>query len=320
MGVFNNPLTRSDTRKMLIISLFCLVTVGIHSGEAHAFKRLSAYGKYGNNENDWTKMLGEVFFKQGEVDIDRKDNDLSLAAKEYETLPYEVIKQYETFEQRYYPEAIFVCNKTKNIDTVADPFAGLENMSPFSLMSSKRWRQHHTSHMFQELFKYISGVNQNQEEMEMTIPVVTTHDIVKEDPLGNYEDQEMCFYLPSQYQENHTHKEDEGSVSFSQEERQARHEKQAAPSPLNSKVYLKTRPAMYIFARRFGGFPLTHDQWEKQRLALEADLLVGKLKYKSDEYMTVGYDNPWKLVKRRNEVWMQCLEAAHALPAPVTNN
>merc|ERR1712079_167015 len=283
MGVFNNPLTRSDTRKMLRISLFCLVTVGIHSGEAHAFKRLSAYGKYGNNENDWTKMLGEVFFKQGEVDIDRKDNDLSLAAKEYETLPYEVIKQYETFEQRYYPEAIFVCNKTKNIDTVADPFAGLENMSPFSLMSSKRWRQHHTSHMFQELFKYISGVNQNQEEMEMTIPVVTTHDIVKE-------------------------------------ERQARHEKQVAPSPLNSKVYLKTRPAMYIFARRFGGFPLTHDQWEKQRLALEADLLVGKLKYKSDEYMTVGYDNPWKLVKRRNEVWMQCLEAAHALPAPVTNN
>ena len=40
-------------------------------------------------------MLGEVFFKQGEVDIDRKDNDLSLAAMEYETLPYEVIKQYE---------------------------------------------------------------------------------------------------------------------------------------------------------------------------------------------------------------------------------
>ena len=53
-----------------------------------------------------------------------------------------------------------------------------------------------------------------------------------------------------------------------------------------------------LIVRRFGGFPLTYDQWDKQRLALEADLLVGKLKYKSGEYMTVGYDNPWKLGKR----------------------
>merc|ERR1712147_342916 len=127
-------------------------------------------------------------------------------------------------------------------------------------MSSKRWKRHYTSKMFMELFKYISGVNQNQEQME-------------------------------------------------------------APPPLdNNKVYLKTRPAMYVFARRFGGFPLTHDQWEKQRLALEADLLVGRLKYKIGEYMTVGYDSPWKMVKRRNEVWMQCLEGTHTLPAPVTRD
>merc|ERR1712210_329424 len=142
------------------------------------------------------------------------------------------------------------------------------------------------SHMFMELFKYISGVNQNQEEMEMTSPVETTHEIVKEDPEGNYEDEQMT-----------------------------------APAPLdNNKVYLKTRPAMYVFVRRFGGFPLTHAQWEKQRLALEADLLVGRLKYKIEDYMTVGYDSPWKMVKRRNEVWMQCLEGTHPLPAPVARN
>ena len=55
---------------------------------------------------------------------------------------------------------------------------------------------------------------------------------------------------------------------------------------------------MLNIIRRFGGFPLTHDQWEKQRLALEADLLVGRLKYKSGEYMTTGYDSPWKQGKR----------------------
>merc|ERR1712029_915249 len=316
--VSNNPSTRLDTRKMLRISLLCLLTIGlqVHAGhyrehphEGRAGTGRTHPGKYGNFGGDYTKMLGELFFKQGGGR--EKENDLSLVDEDIENLPYEVLKTYETFEQRYYPSAIYVCNKTRNIDTVADPFAGLEDMSPFSVMSSKRWKRHHTSRMFMELFKYISGVNQNQEEMEMTSPVVTTHEVVKEDPQGNYEDQEMCFYLPSQYQENHSHEEKD-------ELREARHEQMTAPPPLdNNKVYLKTRPAMYVFARRFGGFPLTHDQWEKQRLTLEADLLVGRLKYKIGEYMTVGYDSPWKMVKRRNEVWMQCLEGTHPLPAPV---
>jgi len=289
---------------MLRISpALCLLTIGFPAGDAHAFKRLTPYGKYGSYQKDYTKMLGEEFFKHGQGE--KRDNDDNI-----ETLPFEVLKTYETFEQRYYPSAIFVCNKTKNIDTVADPFAGLENMNPLTVMSSKRWKRHHTSQMFMELFKYISGVNKNQEEMEMTSPVVTTHYIVKEETDGNYEDQEMCFYLPSQYQENHEH-----------EARESRHEQMTAPPPLdNNKVYLKTKPAMYVFARRFGGFPLTHDQWEKQRLALEADLLVGRLKYKSGEYVTLGYDSPWKLGKRRNEVWMQCLEETHTLPAPLNNS
>ena len=32
-------------------------------------------------------------------------------------------------------------------------------MNPWKVMSSKRWKHHHTSKMFMELFKYISGVN-----------------------------------------------------------------------------------------------------------------------------------------------------------------
>ena len=77
----------------------------------------------------------------------------------------------------------------------------------------------------------------------MTSPVVTTHYIVKEDTDGNYEDQEMCFYLPSQYQEEHEHEHEH-------EVRESRHEQMTAPPPLdNNKVYLKTRPAMYVFAR-----------------------------------------------------------------------
>ena len=59
----------------------------------HAFKRLTSYGKYGNYGEDYTKMLGELFFKQGEGE--KKENDLSLVDEDIETLPYEVLKTYE---------------------------------------------------------------------------------------------------------------------------------------------------------------------------------------------------------------------------------
>merc|ERR1719420_1797998 len=80
--------------------------------------------------------------------------------------------------------------------------------------------------------------------------------------------------------------------------------------------YTYNPPAMYVFVRRFGGFPISHDAWEKQKDALEADLLHDKHKFHQGEYFTVGYDSPWKLTKRRNEVWLKCLDADHQFPAP----
>merc|ERR1719348_2031344 len=163
-------------------------------------------------------MLGELFFKDNDHDGDDDNNDLEEYTEDLEHLPYQVIQKNENYEQRYYPAAMFVCNTTKNIDTARDPFDGLENMSPWTLMATKRWRNHHTSHMFMELFKYISGVNKNQESVEMTSPVTTCHNVTKEDPLGNFEDQTMCFYLPSKYQENHKHSEEKDAVSSTPED------------------------------------------------------------------------------------------------------
>ena len=66
---------------------------------------------------------------------------------------------HQGYEKRYYPPATFVCNKT-DIDTAADPFAGLDDMNPFVLMSSRRYQRRYESQMFMELFRYIAGVNQ----------------------------------------------------------------------------------------------------------------------------------------------------------------
>ena len=128
----------------------------------------------------------------------------------------------------------------------------------------------------------------------------------------------MCFYLPSKYQEDHhhnDHQEDHHHDDHPEDHHHGdhpedhqhddhpdchrRHAALPAPPPLdNANVYLVTRPDMYVFVRRFGGWAITHDSWEKQKEALEADLLHDRHKYDLDAYFTVGYDSPWQLTKR----------------------
>ena len=70
--------------------------------------------------------------------------------------------------------------------------------------------------------------------------------------------------------------------------------------------------------RRFGGWAFTHKTWEKQMLALEADLTEDNKKFRGGKYYTAGYSSPWTMGERRNEVWMECLEDHHGdtKPAP----
>ena len=61
---------------------------------------------------------------------------------------------------RFYPSAMYACNKTSNYDTAQDPLAGLENMNFIQLMTSKRYKKRLESQMFWEMFRYIQGVNE----------------------------------------------------------------------------------------------------------------------------------------------------------------
>merc|ERR1712212_933357 len=141
-----------------------------------------------------------------------------------------------------YPSANFACVKAE-VETDNDVLAGLEDVNPLVLMSSKRYRKSPSSIMFMELFKYISGVNQENEEVEL---------------------QEMCFYVPASHQNN-------------------------PPKPLEkSPAYIKNRPTMKVYARRFGGYILTADAWREERDLLEM-LLIGK-PHHDREYYTNGYN------------------------------
>merc|ERR1711892_825983 len=154
-------------------------------------------------------------------------------------------------------------------------------------MKSRRFQKTPRTQQFMELFRYIQGDNQNKEEIEMTRPVVVFHNITKETTLGNHEDQVMCFYLP---QKDHEQQED-----HQEPKAKPRHAPVSPPQPSNDRVFLLTRPKMEVFVRRFGGFALTHDSWERQKDLLEDDILGQK--YNPAEYFTASYDNPWKLTK-----------------------
>jgi len=248
-------------------------------------------------------MLGEQYFKENGDQGNQQILEEADSEDDTEEIPYSVLEQYEGYEKRYYPPATFACNNVTGIDTAADPLAGLDDMNPFQLMGSKRYKKRHESQMFMELFRYIAGVNQKQEEIEMTRPVVVFHNVTKETPLGNYEDVCMCFYLPSKYQADHHHTEQH-------DQRTSRHVAEVPPQPLaNGAVYLYTAPAHHVFVRRFGGYALTHNHWEREMKALEADLVFDKHRYQHGHYYTAGYNSPWKIHNRRNEVWMQCLES-----------
>merc|ERR1712203_627419 len=157
-------------------------------------------------------------------------------------------------------QQIFEDDYSEDDDTEEIPYSVLERYNGYK----KRYQ----SRMFMELFRYISGVNQKQEEIDLTRPVVVFHNVTKETPLGNYEDVCMCFYLPSKYQADHQHTDQH-------DQRTSRHVAEVPPQPLaNGAVYIYTAPAHHVFVRRFGGYALTHNHWEREMKALEADLCL----------------------------------------------
>jgi len=196
----------------------------------------------------------------------------------FEELPYTVVEDYGPYELREYPSVKFACVKSE-VDNAEDPMAGLKNVNPFTIMSSKRWRKSPSSMMFKELFKYISGVNKEGQEVEMTRPVSTHHKIIKEADAGDLEEQEMCFYVPMEHQAS-------------------------PPQPLEtSPVYIHTRPRMRVYSMQFGGHMMSSDDWAEKREVLEY-MILGKA-HPKDEYYTNGYNSPMVLFNRRNEIWVQ---------------
>jgi len=134
-----------------------------------------------------------------------------------------------------------------------------------------------TKGLFRKLFRYITGSNTSNEKVSMTIPV--TMNISEQ---TNETQVVMSFYLPEKYQDS-------------------------PPEPTGEGVYTESRDEMDVYVRTFGG--RAHGkEWTREIDNLKSDLKKDGVTDESlnlESYYAVGYDSPFRIFNRRNEVWIK---------------
>jgi len=155
---------------------------------------------------------------------------------EDENAPYTVIQKYDDFEERFYPGQIWVC--TRN--------------------SGQRGG-------FWKLFGYISGDNNRNQKIDMTVPAMFTY---------NEKGEEMCFSMTSATQIN-------------------------PPVPNNSDVYLSQKEDLTVFATSVSGYPDFGEEAEKLKNMLQIEL-ANQVDFSS--YIVMNFNSPRKIINRRTDI------------------
>jgi len=197
---------------------------------------------------------------------------------DHEQVPYTTVQKFDDYEEREYPAVTWACTEETYTMVEEDE----EDKSEWDLVrmmkemtSKKNWKNRPSSKMFMRLFRYISGVNEQREKIEMTVPVLMEKTPHEDGTITN----SMCFYLGKEHQANPPQPEEEGVT------------------------IQKTEP-MTVFVHMFGGYAMQDYVWKR-----EADKFAEKLmadgrndQVELDSYFTAGYDSPMKFWNRRNEV------------------
>lgn len=129
---------------------------------------------------------------------------------------------------------------------------------------------------FKRLFRFIQGNNQNKAKVEMTAPVSCLVDPGAGPACETTFT--VSFYIPEEHQAN-------------------------PPQPSDADVFLENRKQFTAYVRTYGGF--TNEQKSREELLkLLESLQRDGVPFKDAPYYIAGYDSPFKLTNRRNEVWI----------------
>ncbi|KAL4630478.1 heme-binding protein 2-like [Arapaima gigas] len=129
---------------------------------------------------------------------------------------------------------------------------------------------------FMRLFRYIQGSNGNQEKIEMTAPVTCLVDPgVGPACEATFT---ISFLVPEKHQAD-------------------------PPQPADPLVFIENRKQFTAYVRTYGGFS-NEQRSREELLKLTECLQRDGLEFVDKPYYTAGYDSPFKLLNRRNEVWL----------------
>ncbi|KAH3828000.1 hypothetical protein DPMN_129948 [Dreissena polymorpha] len=128
---------------------------------------------------------------------------------------------------------------------------------------------------FMKLFRYISGQNDKKQKVAMTCPVVTRI-IPGQGPACESNFTMSFFVSPDQ---------------------------KPAPKPTNPEVFLHSVPKFRAYVRQFSGWAMDYPVWRDEAVKLGEALTKDGLEFVTETWWTAGYDSPFKVLNRHNEVW-----------------
>lgn len=133
---------------------------------------------------------------------------------------------------------------------------------------------------FWRLFRYIEGSNAKQMKIKMTVPVTMMMQPLQSGS-GSFvkEDFTMSFFIPFKHQKD-------------------------APAPTADDVELNTVKPFCAYVREYGGFSNMEKVETHYKELLNALKLQGIDDFYTNMFYTAGYDAPYKLFNRRNEIWL----------------
>merc|ERR1712038_1461327 len=140
---------------------------------------------------------------------------------DYEQVPYTTLKQFDGYEMRQYK-----MEKEDSESRDSNDFNLIKMVQ--EMMSGKGWKNKPENKMFMKLFRYISGVKKEQEEVEMTVPVLSRMKMLDDGMVSK----QVCFYLNKKHQAN-------------------------PPTPTDPAVKIEQNKEFTVYVHRFGGYAMS---------------------------------------------------------------
>mmetsp|Transcript_8964 Transcript_8964/g.15360 ORF Transcript_8964/g.15360 Transcript_8964/m.15360 type:complete len:234 (+) Transcript_8964:226-927(+) len=128
---------------------------------------------------------------------------------------------------------------------------------------------------FRRLFSYISGANEKKANIPMTAPVKNLITPGAGPFCGS--NFTISFFVPFEFQE-------------------------ATPTPSSPDVQIVSKDPFKVYVRSFAGFA-QEGTIVQEAAALAKALEDASVQYDADTYVYAGYDAPFRVVNRHNEIW-----------------